>query len=108
MPKFRGVQGGTPTGDPLCRTCIFGHYMKGARISDERLFCQTIQHFLGSEKYECSQYADRRHASLDDMRRTAWYLRTDEFHGSIGFVSAREWRNLRRNADDDSDDVPTP
>lgn len=92
MTKFRGVEGGTPTGDPLCRTCIFATYMRGAQVSDVKLFCQCIQKFLGTEKMNCSQYQDRRHATLDNMYKTAWYLRTDEFSKVIGFVSPRQWR----------------
>jgi hypothetical protein len=103
MPKFRGVEGGTPSGEPLCRTCMYAHYTSGARVSDTNLFCQVINRFLKSEKYGCSQYMDKRRASLDDMYKTAWYLRTDEFHKSIGFVSPREWRLKFRQNEDDGD-----
>jgi len=57
---------------------------------------ETVTGEMKSEAYECSMYADKRHATLENMYKTAWYLRTDEFRKSIGFVSPQEWRKKYR------------
>lgn len=106
MRKFKGVEGGTPTGPPLCRTCAFAHYTRGIAASDVHLYCRMMPTEYGSsemkaEAYDCSSYEDKRQASLQNMYKTAWYLRTDEFRNSIGFVSAREWRKFRRDEEDE-------
>jgi hypothetical protein len=36
----------------------------------------------------CTEYADRRQASLREMEETAWVLRSDLKKGTIGFVKA--------------------
>jgi hypothetical protein len=100
MPKFKGVEGGTPTGPPLCRTCAFAIYMRGASEGDVSLHCQIISRRLKTEKHECSSYMDKRQSSLENMYKTAWYLRTDEFHKSIGFVSPQVWRKKFRKDED--------
>jgi hypothetical protein len=103
MTRYKGVQGGTPTGPPLCRTCRFAHYMRGASESDVLLACTILRDdmggFLRTEKYECSMYDDKRMPSMDAMNRTAWILRTDEFRNAIGFVSPQEWRQKYKRAD---------
>jgi hypothetical protein len=43
----------------------------------------------------CSRFDDRRLTSLNEMRRTAWILQTDEQHKTIGFVSNKQWRKSR-------------
>ena len=105
--KFKGVEGGTPTGSPLCRTCTYAHYVQGIRLSDTHLYCQVMGGDAGgemhAEAYSCTKYEDKRHATLQNMYKTAWYLRTDEFHNSIGFVSPQQWRRSRRNQDEDDE-----
>lgn len=102
--KFKGVEGGTPTGAPLCRTCRMAMYVKSESVSSARLFCRFLSTDgdpgeLSREMYECTQYVDKRMPDMDSMRSTAWILRTDEFRKSIGFVSPKEWAEKYRRAD---------
>jgi hypothetical protein len=104
MAKYRGVEGGTVTGPPLCRTCQFAVYIKGHSVSDVQLYCRMIpmESGMAREAYECSMYADKRMPSLELMHKTGWVLRTDEFKKVIGFVSPAEWRKKFRKEDEDT------
>lgn len=106
MAKYKGVEGGTVTGPPLCRSCSYAHYIRGKSESAVRLFCAATREGieLREEAYECSQYEDKRLPSKHAMEKTAWILRTDEFHKAIGFVSPGEWRKFRRKEGTDPDD----
>jgi hypothetical protein len=77
------VKGGTPQGsDTLCRTCSYGHIIKGFRATEEEVFCRYFYlereiHFPVSE---CTFYEDRRFA-----RR-------------VGFISPEQLRALEAEA----------
>lgn len=104
MSTYRGVQGGTPIGDPLCRTCRFCQRMKGQSEGQEIVYCQYLGKPMPFEAMECGMYEDKRQPSLNEMKRVAWVLRTEKFGRAIGFVSAEEWRKTYRK--DDYNDVP--
>jgi len=67
------VKGGTPQGsDTLCRTCSYGHIIKGFRATEEEVYCRYFYlereiHFPVSE---CTFYEDRRLASKREMERS--------------------------------------
>jgi len=97
--KHKGVEGGTIGGVPICRTCRWAQYIRGASVGQEALHCARIEHGpngMPFEAYECSQYSDKRRPSLETMNETAWILRTDEFRKAIGFVSPGEWTKIWR------------
>lgn len=101
------VKGGTPQGsDTLCRTCSYGHIIKGFRATEEEVFCRYFYlereiHFPVSE---CTFYEDRRLASKREMEEIAWILRTDMPRRRVGFISpkqlrtSRSWRSKHRAA----------
>ena len=96
----RGVQNGTPvTGDWLCRTCSYAQIQKGYAASEELITCM-YRSWSGRPRpipfkiWECSAYADRRLPSLDGMEKTAWILLTKQAGRSIGFVTAREFKEI--------------
>jgi len=80
------VLGGTPSGTPLCRTCVNAHYFRGRSQTEVTLVCGALWQFreLEFEAYECSEY-DRDETDLDDMRKTAWTLSTKK-RGKVGFT----------------------
>lgn len=84
------IHGGTVNhGDtPLCQTCRFATIIKGTRLRDEIVECGRL--YRGSRitfpVTQCSDYADRRRASLREMEELAWILRSDVRRNEIGFV----------------------
>ncbi len=105
--KVRGVNGGTPLMDNLCRRCTYAMRTQGAGVSEERISCGYIghEHPVPFVVVECTQFSDRAKAGLDDMRRIAWTLET---RGSrmIGFISPAE-RRRRGLVDDENYGPPT-
>jgi hypothetical protein len=91
------VKGGTPRGsDTLCRTCGYGHIIKGFRATEEEVFCRYFYlereiHFPVSE---CTFYEDRRLASKREMEEIAWILRTDMPRRRVGFISPEQFREI--------------
>lgn len=94
--KFRGVRGGTAFGEPLCRTCSYGHYQEGASISSARLICNRMPEnlrLMKQEMYECSLYDDKRIIDQDFYEEIAWKIWTDA-DGNKKFVNPGEYRLL--------------
>jgi hypothetical protein len=108
--KFRGVRGGTPFGEPLCRTCRYAQYIRGAGETQTALYCQMIRTggpdgnptSLKYEAIECSMYDDKRLPALHELKQVAWVLRTT-LSSPIGFVPPQEWRNRWRKVDTGED-----
>lgn len=92
--KYRGVEGGTPTGEPLCRTCRKATRLEGASPSQTLLFCSVVpgSNPLPFEVMNCSDYEDKRHPSKNDLYDSAWILRTGDrkSKGQWGFMSPEE------------------
>lgn len=73
--SFRGVRGGTPTGDPLCKSCRNASYRFGARQGEALLFCGAVdRQRMPFEVYDCSDYLDVRLPQLYRMQERAWLL----------------------------------
>ena len=90
--KHRGVEGGTPFGDPLCPTCRWFQEIKGQSLTQISMNCSYLSKPLKFRAYECSQYSDKRYPHVNDMTQIAWMLVTDVKTKKIGFMSAAEWR----------------
>ncbi|HJZ63941.1 MAG TPA: hypothetical protein VKD70_06465 [Candidatus Acidoferrum sp.] len=95
------VKGGTPqSNNTLCRTCTYGHVIKGFRATEEEVFCRYFYlereiHFAVSE---CTFYEDRRLASKREMEEIAWILRTDMPRRRVGFISPGLLREIEAEA----------
>lgn len=93
MAAYKGVQGGTPTGDALCPTCRNCHRVAGASASAVELRCLSRGGFDNRISFpilECSGYDDKRLPSRWDMEQIAWVLATDVKTKQIGFKSPRQ------------------
>jgi hypothetical protein len=95
--KYKGVSGGTISGDPLCRTCRYAQYIQGASLSQRILVCGYVGKPLSFEAYECGQYDDKRLPSRRDMDEIAWVFVTNSKTKQIGFVSAKEYEKIKQN-----------
>jgi hypothetical protein len=86
------IKGGTANGnDPsLCVTCRHATIVKGPSAGDEIVECDRLytSKRISFKVVSCSEYADRRQASLREMEEIAWVLRSDLKKGVIGFVKA--------------------
>jgi len=105
------VKGGTPQGgDTLCRTCSYGHLIKGFRATEEEVFCRYF--YLERQIYfpvsECTFYEDRRLASKREMEDIAWILRTDMPRRRVGFISPEQLREIEAEAAAVPTDVDEP
>src|SRR6267142_1030081 len=95
------VKGGTPQdSDTLCRTCSYGHIIKGFRATEEEVYCRYFYlereiHFPVSE---CTFYEDRRLACKREMEDIAWILRTDMPRRHVGLISPEQLRELEAEA----------
>ena len=91
------VKGGTPrqTGT-LCRTCRFGHTIRGFSASQEDNFCRVFypERRISFAVFECTEYEDKRLASKKEMEEIAWFLTARKSGRSVGFVSAARFHAL--------------
>lgn len=91
--SFKGIRGGTPTGEPLCTTCRNAVRRRGASESDVQIFCNSAPGH-GNQKLttlamECSAYDDVRIPSRWDMEQIAWILKSDSVTKKIGFEAPK-------------------
>lgn len=65
--------------------------------------CSQLENRVTFKVTSCSEYLDRRHASLWHMEDIAWVLRTDPKRNTIGFVRAKDLRPKERLVIEDDD-----
>lgn len=99
--QYKGVRGGTISGTPLCPTCRHAQYIQGLSLSQRILFCDRIGKRMEFEAQECSQYDDKRLPSKWDMEEIAWVFVTNHKNKQIGFVSAKEFRQIQQQSEPD-------
>jgi hypothetical protein len=84
------IRGGTAnSGEPsLCLTCRFATVVKDQRLREEIVECSRLSDHsrITFPVNFCTDYADRRHASIHEMEDIAWVLRSDPRCNEIGFV----------------------
>lgn len=100
------VKGGTPQGtETLCVTCRRAQIVKGFRESEYKVFCKTLLHSWPVEfpVSQCNDYDDKRLPSKCDMEKIAWVLMTKKPGRTIGFVTAKQFREIEG---DDAEIIP--
>jgi hypothetical protein len=91
------IKSGTPAGaQTLCTTCRWAHIVKGFCASQERICCRwlTYDPVVSFPVSECSSYDDKRIPSVRDMEQIAWILLTKKTGRHIGFVTAKQFREI--------------
>jgi hypothetical protein len=88
--KEKGVQGGTPIGTPLCRSCVHASYIRGASLCDVILICTKFDREMQFEAYECKGHYDGKARSLYAMEEVAWRLNVDMRGRPVGFTPPEE------------------
>jgi len=96
------IHGGTASQSesPLCHTCRFATIVRGPALRDEIVECGNVRRGHGRITFPvtyCTDYSDRRQASLREMEEIAWILRTDARRNEIGFVHASKLRERDRH-----------
>lgn len=74
---------------PLCETCRYSTVIRGTRLNDQIVECGRLfghNQRVSFPVVSCSDYADRRQASVSDMEKIAWILRADGPRNQAGFV----------------------
>ena len=74
---------------PLCETCRWSTIVRGTKLNDEIVECAQLSYRNRRVTFPvtfCSDYKDRRQASLREMEEIAWVLRSDPHRSSVGFV----------------------
>lgn len=100
------VKGGTPQGsESLCVTCRWAQIVKGFRLSQEEIRCGWLwrSRLVQFPVSQCSSYDDNRLPSKCDMEKIAWVLLTKKAGRTIGFVSAKQFRQIEG---DDAEIIP--
>ena len=100
------VKDGTPEGaQTLCVTCRWAHIVKGFSVSQEKIFCRWLMYDppVQFPVSQCSSYDDKRLPSKRDMEQTAWILLTKKAGRTIGFVTAKQFREVEG---DDAEIIP--
>ena len=100
------IKGGTPQGsETLCVTCRWAHIVKGFNASQTQIRCTWIADGppVPFPVSECSSYEDKRLPSKRDMEKIAWVLLTKKAGRTIGFVSAKQFRQIEG---DDAEIIP--
>ena len=97
--SYKGIRGGTISGDPLCRTCRQSQYVQGQSLSDCHLYCHAITPTkqLSSEAYECGMYEDKRLPQMYQLEQIAWIFAKDVKTKRIGFKSPEELQKLAQD-----------
>lgn len=95
------IQGGTADhGAPsLCLSCRWATIVRGPRLSNEIVECAQLSYTARRITFpvmQCSDYADRRLASLREMEEIAWVLRSDTLRQRVGFVPSNELEDKDR------------
>ena len=91
------IKGGTPEGaQSLCVTCRWAHIVKGFSASQEQIYCRWLSHdpLVPFAVSQCNSYDDKRISSRRDMEQIAWILLTKKAGRNIGFVSAKQFREI--------------
>ena len=100
------MKDGTPQGvEPLCVTCRWAHIVKGFGASQESIRCTSLAYDppVPFPVSQCSSYDDKRIPSRRDMEQVAWVLLTKKAGRTIGFVTARQFREIEG---DDAQIIP--
>jgi len=100
------VKGGTREGtESLCRTCRWAHIVKSFSASQEEIRCRGLRNHptVPFPVSECSSYDDKRVPSRWDMENIAWILLTKKAGRTIGFVTAKQFRQMEG---DDAEIIP--
>jgi hypothetical protein len=100
------VKGGTPEGgQSLCTTCRWAHIVKGFGASQQSIRCCWLAYNppVPFPVNQCSSYEDNRIPSKRDMEKIAWVLMTKKPGRTIGFVTAKEFRQIEG---DDAEIIP--
>ena len=100
------VKDGTPEGgQSLCTTCRWAHIVKGFGVSQEKIHCCWLAYDppVPFPVSQCSSYDDKRIPSKRDMEKIAWILMTKKAGRTIGFVTAKQFREIEG---DDAEIIP--
>lgn len=98
MTKIKVFQGTRSVSAPrLCDSCSNGVVMRGPAESEEYVHCSLMEKPIPLQVTECNRYVDRSQPSLWAMKEIAWVLQSDSKGQQIGFVTAKEWRQLNEN-----------
>lgn len=83
--------------DSLCVTCRHGHLQKGFLESQESAFCTvaTPARAIPFPVRECTDFDDRRNASLWEMKEIALILVPTQSNKAAGFITVEQFRNTR-------------
>jgi len=100
------VKDGTPQGAAtLCVTCRWAHIVKGFSSSQKQIRCGWLAYNppVKFSVSQCSTYDDKRLPSKRDMEQIAWVLLTKKAGRTIGFVTAKQFREIEG---DDAEIIP--
>ena len=100
------VKDGTPQGtETLCVTCRWAHIVKGFSPSQKQIRCGWLANSppVKFPVSQCSSYDDKRLPSKCDMEKIAWILLTKKTGRTIGFVTAKQFREIEG---DDAEIIP--
>jgi hypothetical protein len=100
------IKDGTPQGtESLCVSCRWAHIMKGFSASQQTIHCRWL-HYDPKVRFpvsQCNSYDDKRLPSKCDMEKIAWVLLTKSAGRTIGFVTAKRFREIEG---DDAEIIP--
>jgi hypothetical protein len=91
------IKDGTPEGAAsLCASCRWAHIVKGFADSQQVTHCTWLRPsmLVRFPVSQCNCYDDRRIPSRYDMEKIAWILLTKKAGRSIGFVTAKQFREI--------------
>ena len=100
------IKDGTPQGtETLSVTCRWAHIVKGFSASQEQIRCRWLSYhpFVPFPVSQRSSYDDKRLPSKCDMEKIAWVLLTKKAGRTIGFVTAKQFRQI---GGDDAEIIP--
>src|SRR5690349_258726 len=85
------IEGGTPRGDAhLCKTCTRATIAKGPKLSDEIIYCHSLETRITFPVHTCTRH-DANTQDLQLMKEDALYIDVNKKNNKVGF---RTWNDL--------------
>jgi hypothetical protein len=94
--RYRGVDGGTQIGEPLCRSCRYAANVRGVSQTQHVIYCQAMRQNLKFEAMECGLYDDKAKVDLWELEKIAWYWVVVDQFGNRGFVPKAILNKMQR------------
>lgn len=83
----------------LCISCSHSHIVKGSSFKEHFVLCHAMYEGVREIKFkvhECNRYADMNEMPLHKMEKLAHIMVMDKKQGFMGFIPAKQFREMNK------------